>query len=251
MKVEPPYIPRVIEAIDEEESQVVSERDAFERFRKQTARLDTSAERATATSHRQTVVQSARTDSGLRDVAETYRETVMGVAHYDDVYGDTLTESMASEFGDSVAVAVATADGLTPDLRQTILDAAEQAITSREEYLDVLNTEKEYLTDVRERLAKDLTLLENIDVSSLPPCALSDEWRRLERLLDRYDRIAGKRQRHLNDTLDPTIAGGRDLCEYLCETLPVDYPVLAAVAEIVARIETMQDRIVERFVRVS
>ncbi|MFC6726651.1 hypothetical protein ACFQE1_20230, partial [Halobium palmae] len=46
-------------------------------------------------------------DDGLREVRAAYRDTVMGMAHYDDEYGEPLATNMAAEFSEELAGAVA------------------------------------------------------------------------------------------------------------------------------------------------
>lgn len=247
MTPKPPYIDRAIEVVREEKRQIDAECDAFEQFRRRTSRLDATVTQACTSDDPQLLVESVKTESGLREIFDIYYETIMGVSHYDDIYADTPTESIAAEFGDSVAVAVTTADTLTIELQRTLLDASGQAISSRKSFLDVLDNEKTQLQNANNRLTADLSILEEIEPSSLSPFELPEVWRRLQRLIDRYDEMVATRQQTLNGSPRST-TNGQDLYEYLYTPLPVDYPLLAAIAETGGRVRTMQDQVLNRLV---
>ena len=51
----------------------------------------------------------------------------MSVDHYTDLYGDTLEESLAQEFGPEVATTMTTSDQLTPQLRDRLVNCSQQA----------------------------------------------------------------------------------------------------------------------------
>ena len=84
----------------------------------------------------------------LRDEVESrYRETVMAVDHYDDVYDDSFEASINAEFGTDVLIS--TASSISPVIKQRLLDAAQRSIDTRRLFLETLEDENATLTDAR------------------------------------------------------------------------------------------------------
>src|SRR5699024_4112839 len=93
---------------------------------------------------------------------DIYRETVMAVEHYADVYDDTLEESLAQEFGPEVATTVLTSDQLTQQLRDQLVECSQQARKSRHSLLQGLNSEYSALGIADEKLTRLGTDLDGI-----------------------------------------------------------------------------------------
>ncbi len=97
---------------------------------------------------------ASNTAISLEEICDIYRETVMSVDHYTDLYGDTLEESLAQEFGPEVATTMTTSDQLTPQLRDRLVNCSQQARESRQSLLQGLKSEHTALEAADEKLTR-------------------------------------------------------------------------------------------------
>ncbi|ESS03809.1 MAG: hypothetical protein A07HR67_01457 [uncultured archaeon A07HR67] len=240
------------EALRVERRRTVDEREAFETFR---SRVRSIAAEASARRPRTTAPSPLRRDAGaasrgLVAVRNAYQETVMAVPHYDDEYNDTYERSLAAEFGPELAAALTRESTLRERCRSSVLAKIGDAITSREELLSVVESELESVS----RAAADLVPAAD-EVETVARTEFGDErfgtldaYRaRLDVLANRCETVGTRRQRDRADgersaSLDDTVS---DVQTYLYQGLPVTYPVLAAVAGVARRIESVR-RDVER-----
>ncbi|EMA54285.1 DUF7260 family protein, partial [Halococcus salifodinae] len=134
----PTHVRSAIAVVETDHERTITERDAFARFADCVSEFEVSsvdlhpdhAQQAPA----QTLVApetAARAKSPLARVRDAYRDTVMGVPHYDEEYDDSLPESLTGEFSPEVAAAVLTSEQLTPHLRDRLIDATHRARESR------------------------------------------------------------------------------------------------------------------------
>jgi hypothetical protein len=150
-----------MEIVAADRDRTTSERKAFARF---IARLsDFSVVEVTSTTNqpRPTPVRTAfdqtplsRSESQIARVYELYEETVMGVDHYAEEYGDSLTESISEEFGAETAAALRNNDQLIPQLRDRFLEASTHAQESRRALLQGLKHEHSALSSADETLSE-------------------------------------------------------------------------------------------------
>ena len=130
--------------VETDQEWTVDERDAFASFTERINGLDVdmvdpSTDEFQQSSRQLLVAQPhASNTASLEEIRDIYRETVMGIDHYTDVYGDTLEESLAQEFGPEVATTATTSDQLTPQLRDRIVNCSQQARKSRQSLLQGL-----------------------------------------------------------------------------------------------------------------
>ena len=187
-----------------------------------------------------------RSPAGTRTVREAYERTVMGVPHYEEEYGDTLVESLETEFPPEVATGLTTLDRLTPGLKRAVLDATDAALAEREEFLGALDAETDSLRGSTDRLVAVAEEVDALADEPMPDFGAQDAVRaRLGALADRCDAIADDRQttlREWRDRFDPP-AGIPDLPRYLYADLDATYPVLAAVAATGERVTRLRRRV--------
>jgi hypothetical protein len=186
--------------LDEEVTQLRAEQQAFEQFAERVAAL-TVASSQPATQSAVTSVTDGPAAATTRDVRAIYRETVIALAHYDDVYSDTLAESFAHEFGPDIATALTEEMPVTPLLQQHVCTAATQAASERTAFLETLATERSALET-------------------------------------RCDELATDRQHQLQTRSLSPHRDGHDIATYLYQDTDWTYPVLAAVARFSDRLRT-------------
>jgi hypothetical protein len=138
--------------LDEEVTQLRAEQQAFEQFTERVAAL-TVAPSQPAIQSAMTSVTDGPAAATTRDVCAAYRETVMALAHYDAVYGDTLAESLADEFGPDIATALTEEMTVTTLLQRHVCTAATQAAGERAAFLETLATERAALETAQNTLA--------------------------------------------------------------------------------------------------
>lgn len=160
----------------------------------------------------------------MERVRAAYRKTVMSVTHYDDVYGESLVENVAAEFGPDLAEGLRK-DGsipLTRSYKNALRTAAAEAVQERRVFIDVLDRESQSI----ERARTELTdLIAELDTTILP------EWYR-ETFETRLDRVAQERQETLRTRRSLPRIENHALTAYLNHEEPWTYPVLTAVTRV-------------------
>ncbi len=165
----------------------------------------------------------------LGRVREAYRETVMAVPHYERVYGESLAENLAAEFGPGLsAVLDADAPGAFTAARRDALRSAVRSVAhGRRELADALAAEADSLDDAAATTTDVAT-----DLAGAGPHDPSV----LGAALDALDALVADRQRHFAD-VERLLASGRELCAYLYADREWTYPVLHVCATLRERIE--------------
>lgn len=235
-------------ALREERARTRSERDAFEAFRSRVADVPAGSPRAGTPGRPGPTLSDRSADrrrAGGTAVREAYEATVMATPHYDEEYDEPYLENVAGEFGAELACALEAADEMTPLVKRRLRQAAERAVTRRDQFLDILADEMAALDAAEERLADVRDDLAAVGSRPFFECS-GDELDRLEgdlRWLEAdCEALADARQTELRDqrrTLDR--AGDAPyLAAYLYGSLDVAYPVLASVATLVRRIRELR-----------
>jgi hypothetical protein len=250
--------------VREARSEVASERrrtrdeaKALSTFRRRVSRIDAAEPRP-----RQAMVQTAPglaqrgkpPDDGLRRVRDAYRETVMAVPHFEEDYGESLPTHLSAEFGEDVAAAVVDGDRFTPQLKGALVGAADDGQSRREDLLVALERESEALAEADD-------VLGGIDADRESAVArplyhrsfedLYDAWHRLADVERRLESFLGDRQAAVRDdrTVAPANHDREAFHAYLYGPLDVDYPVLAAGADLAARIRETRAEVLAAITR--
>jgi hypothetical protein len=98
--------------------------------------------------------------------------------------------------------------------------AIQQAIDGRDDFLEILDRERESLTASRRAM---VAVLDEQDGPHVP------DWYRTE-FESRLDAVAEDRQQTLNERPSTARTDGHDLCGYLYRQMDWTYPVLTALA---------------------
>lgn len=201
-----------------EQRELVAERDAIESFRTLVERIETE-------SHSQQPMPRTtepRAETGTDAARSAYEQTFFDIDHQEDVYGETLVESIAEEFGCDFAAALRPGSNVqfSPQFKEALLATADKSIHERESLLGCIETEQRSL----ERATEDLsTILETLDSSVIP------SWYRGQ-FEEELDEILERRQRTLNDRTQSF--DNHDFCAYLYDDPVWTYPVLTSVARL-------------------
>jgi len=236
------------QACEEERRRVHEEIDAFDEFADVLAAIEPSAAvgiRSLETADTVALAGGGRLtrDARLDRILEGYRETVMAVPHYEEDYGDTLTESIAAELGCETAIAVQRQEELSPALRGTLLRQAHAARAARSSYLDLVDAEIEALSSFS---ARGQTLEErrrnlSVHVDETAPHnrfdAAVDARARFHELETDCEEAVAERQRQIEHQRSPEVDRPQAIQELLYSGLPeTNYPVLSWFADLAHRV---------------
>ena len=240
-------------AVSEERSRTATEREAFSRFARRVAHVEPSAAGYQLTAgdgavSAASVVGRAPSDGRLDAVRDAYRETVMSMPHYEEDYAEPIERHLREEFGREVATAVTDGDRLTPELKQVLIDRAQEAASDRDRLIRHLDREDEALGDAAEELTAVLEDVEEAETRPLERLGyrqLADEWNRLGELESRLSRLLAERQVTLRDGDPPGRSdGGLSFRRYLYADLETPFPVLADGAVAADRVKGARSRVI-------
>ena len=239
--------------LDAELRRLAAERDAFSEFGRRVADIE-AAETSAAVQTTGGLVTTTRTitDDRLDRVQDAYRETVMGVGHYDEDYGEPLAENLAAEFGDGVAVAVVDGNEFTPQLKAALMQSAQEATRQRASFISTLESEAESLAEaasILEGVEEERASLAEAPMPSRSYEELVGDWHRLGQLRDRCGRLVSDRQRRLRELSAALPPGSGELHEYLYDELPVSHPVLADAAALSESVAELRGRVLKSVTR--
>lgn len=205
-----------------ERDEVDAEREAFEQFAAAIADVSAISPKTPAPPMGNMISKAPNRKSD--DLREAYRETVMAVPHYDDVYDEALEENLVAEFGPEFAELFQSTGGpsFTDHHKKTLIAAAEQNAKERADFCDRLDSEIDSLRSMHRGLT---TLLDELDTNIVPG------WyhRRFE---DQLEGILHDRQSTLGSRSSMTYIDRHNLCAYLYDDEFWTYPGLTAVARL-------------------
>ena len=245
----PTYTDAALDSVRRERSEVERECQAFRRFRQRIQSLETRTPQIEQPSigMQQRLSHAERS---VRDVIEPcYRETVMAVDHYDDVYDDSFEASISAEFGADVLFLISAASSYSPIIKQRLLDAAQRCIDSRQVFLETLENEYATLTDaqstVRE-IRQRVVELDDEELQGLSDTQLTSRYETLQSLTDECKEWLQRRQEQIHARRSDRSSddhGCTNLCSYLYETLEVNHPILAILVEVMEIIHRSEEQL--------
>jgi len=209
--------------LERERTETTAERDAFEAFSERLSTIEAAIETVGPSQAPLVAGRSGAADQ-LQRVRAAYRETVMSVPHYDDVYGESLLENVTAEFGSDLAAGIGPAESqtLTQPHKTTLRTAAAQAVQDREAFVEALDRETQSLADARTALGELLTPL---NTTTIPECHRAA-------FTDQLDLIAQDRQETLGTRRSLSRLDGHSLCAYLYQDHSWTYPALTAATRL-------------------
>ncbi|MEF8822094.1 MAG: hypothetical protein V5A52_07440 [Halovenus sp.] len=232
----PERIECALDAIDREDSRTTAERDAMQAFRDRISDLSVKS----PTTEFSPVAVTSATDRtrAVRTVRNQYESTVMAVPHYEEEYDESYTEHVHQEFGPDVATILVHGSGFERRHKQALLAAVRESIAVREKLLETLQAERASVTALQKRVCSLARDLENIETASVAdePVQLLDGYRsRLDILKKRCHELIERRQSEMVDKrreLRLPISGP-DIPTYVYSDLPVNYPVIKILTELI------------------
>jgi len=214
-----------LERVEREQSELLSERRAFETFVERVKALDTES----VTSN-DSVIRADSSSDGTERVRTAYRETVMAVDHYEQAYDEALLENVTMELGPGIAHALSpkTQTAVTESFKRLLVLSARESVTERTEVLADLGTEHDSLVEARDELT---CLVGSLESTRIPSWYRSD-------FRERCDALASERQATLEKNGPAVGESSHGLYEYLYRAEPWTYPVLTAVTRLCESVVT-------------
>ena len=241
----PDYTEAAVTTITQEIDEVRSECEAFQAFQQRVQELDASMKETQAP-----VLTEYQTRTSVEERVESlYQETVMDVSHYEEVYDDSVQESVSAEFGNEVKAAISQATGVSPQLQQLLLKAARRSILRRRVFLHTLSNEQTTVKDAWASLRETRTIVEELDCQPLFDSSFDDLIETRETLLCLEDDCRSWLNQRQDQLHDRQLSSNRgddfepDLCTYLYQPLEVTYPILATVIETIEIVQTARRRV--------
>lgn len=202
-----------------EQNEVDAERQAFVQFKKRVAEIE-----AVSGPHSIPTARTYRVETPNRSVERAraaFRETIMSVEHYEDVYDETLEEHASGELSADIATGLRHHES-TPFskwYKSALTSAVKQAIGQRERFCEQLETE------IKSLKASRTTLTEILDTCNEPRIPT---WYQAE-FKQQLNEIARERQTVIQQRPSLSQTDGHDLCRYLYRGQEWTYPVLTAI----------------------
>jgi hypothetical protein len=248
------YIPDAIEVVRGEQSELRSERDAFEAFLNKIKTI-TPVELSTEPSPQQSgniLTSPRRTQS--QEIIRAYKETVRDVPHYKTEYDDTVTESLVEEFGPEIATQLVTGKTYTPLVKNQLTEAVCRCRQEREHVLQTLESEHEALQKAQTTLEK-----KEAELNCVTACLPSEQ--SFDELFQNYNCVIDAEEtceEVLEERQQQRVEGHAavtaprtdevDLYPYLYRSLPVTYPVIADATKLIERLQRVQRRLAKQLV---
>lgn len=237
------YIRKALFEIEAERKFTEAERDAFQEFAERVKTMSVWTD-VGANSNAAVLTKVNGGGNQLREIRQWYRESVMAVPNYDEVYDESFRENFAAEFGDDLATVVTGGAQFTRPVQELLIKQALTSATRREEHLDVLDTELTSVTQADARLRRVEPLIERTAPQKLIHCSfeeLIDYERDIRCATEDCRQVLEDRQREIHESNQQlrSRSNRTSLQEYLYRSIDPSFPVLAASLE---RVHELNDR---------
>jgi len=163
-------------------------------------------------------------------IRQIYSDTVLDMAHYDEIYDEPIEENMVHELGCEIYTVTEESCSLTSNLKNWLISAAVDAANRRKDFKQVIKKEKRYIKDfeqiledicerstrIRDAYSRAENFSQNIDI-----------YNRFEELLGRCEELTINRQKQIQSRKAvPSGFYNGDFEEYLYSDLTNQYPIL-------------------------
>ena len=230
-------IERAVSEVATEQEFTTTELKAFETLQKEVAGLPTETRKSTGRTVLKTRAnRSGTSQSGLDTVQQKYKNTVMDIPRFDEVYDETFVQHISAEFGGDAAAAVLSNEYFTPTIKSVLLDKSAASIAERKQYIERLETERRAILKWNDRLHSGKAILNQLSYDQIYQYSferLSEFEQDAHCEIESCEKIIQKRQNEIQTR--GIRSGGCSnqvvLQEYIYEPLEVSYPVLSTTVK--------------------
>jgi hypothetical protein len=204
-----------------EHKEVEAERRAFQRFEGRVTGIETVSPRSAGPERR--ILAHDTEPRPAERLREAYRNTVMSVPHYEEMYGESLVENFTAELSAEVAAILRRNGTSFTDVTKIRLTAVVgEAVAQRERFCATLENELDSLAKARSQLTDRIDQLDETPPSS----------RNADEVENSLSNLARRRQVTLRTYTRAGRMDGHDLCPYLYDDPEWTYPVLTAITRL-------------------
>ncbi|MFO7925620.1 MAG: DUF7260 family protein [Halobacteriota archaeon] len=237
------YIRDALGEIETEREFTEAERDALEAFAAD-VRAMTAQGGPNVNSNAPVLAVGAGNTEQLAQIRARYRETVMSVPDYDEIYDDGFDRSFAAEFGEDLTVVVNGGARFTRPVQQLLLTQTSTSIADRERHLDALSVERDSVVSAGRQLEETDRLVERTDPRRLIHSSFEEllEYDRdIRGAMESYQQLLEERQHeiHVNNRHVQRRSKRTFLQEYLYRALDTPFPVITST---LGRLRTLGER---------
>ncbi|WP_224926124.1 DUF7260 family protein [Saliphagus infecundisoli] len=251
------FLPQVRDICAEESTRTSRETQAFDRFVNRVKNIETApvstAPPQTTTGHATAPVVASPMESGLDEIREAYRDTVMAVPHYEEDYGESLVDNVSEEFSSEIATVLTDGGQLTPPVQRAIITQACESRENRNQFAEIISEEEQSLKTADRDLTSILSDLDHLTDRSFPDQSYTDletMWQQSRGLEDRIEAVLADRQAAIRSIATGTrFTDHSALSEYLYHSLSTTQPVLEDCARVATQVKTAQSVVIDSLTR--
>jgi hypothetical protein len=252
------YLKEAVTEIETDRKVTEAEYEAFQEFRDDVRSLSPQTQRPSGETAGAVALTTARSDSqyGLESVRERYRETVMSVPGYEEVYGESLDEHIRAEFGAELASVVLESEDLTKPVQSLLVTQATGAARERKQYLKALDAEYEAVMDANSQIQPTQAVLTEVNPSHLHQYSFEElfEYENdLREAIETCEELIDMRQHgiHSSSNLFQFRFRSGDIVfqEYLYRPLTISFPVLSTALEQIRELTARRRAVVDSLTR--
>jgi cyanate lyase len=251
------HLKEAVAEIEADREFTEAEYEAFQEFRDDVQSLSPQVQRASEGTTGAVALTSGRSDTqdGLEPVRERYRETVMSVPGYEEMYGEPLDEHIHAEFGAELASVVLETGDLTKPVQSLLVTQATGAVHERKKYLETLNLEYEAVMDANSQLQPTKAVLTEVDPSRLyryPFEELFEYENDVRDAIETCEELIETRQHEIhNSSTQFQFRSGNEVLfqEFLYRPLKMSFPVLSTALEQVQELTTRRQAVIDSLAR--
>lgn len=175
--------------IEQDYSEVADERDAFKELHNRTVEIEPE-QPANAPVPSARLTEHSPTNTKIDQICTVYRETVMDVPHYDEVYEESFVERLTREFGPEIAAQIDhTGTPFTKSFKTVFQEQIEHAIHGRQQLLTIHTGESQSINEAKDFLE---TLFAQLDTTITPGWYCED-------FISELEAVAEERQKTLQN----------------------------------------------------
>lgn len=189
----------------------------------------------------------------IEAVQSAFEETVMGVEHYDEAYGESWIEHLGAELDPGLAATLSDRSVVNMPIKQALKQRSLDAAAKRDDLLHVLTTEESAIDEATTELE---SIHEQLEAANARPLGartfdeLVAAYETVDDLQARTDRLSKRRQRQIHRASRHTSWDSTEMTlqEYLYGSLQATYPVLAASQHLDERFREAKRRLLRTLV---
>jgi len=189
----------------------------------------------------------------IEAVQSAFEETVMGVEHYEEAYGEPWIEHLGAELDADLAVTLTGQSVVNTPIKRALKQRSLEAAAKRDDLLYVLSTEESAIDEATtslESIYERLAAMNDRPLDDLDFDELSAAYETVADLQSRTEHLSKRRQRQIHRASRNTSWDSTEMTlqEYLYGSLPATYPVLSATQQLDDGLREAKRRIVRTLV---